>query len=142
VSFGWLSNDFDDSGVIGDPTGATAERGAELFDAAVTVLASALGDRRLRVPQREMSPTMRIDGGRLWRACRSSVRSGHSNGDTARPPRSPKSTARAAIWWWVDGRSRPPTIDDRQRRRHAGGARSDAAGDDRVAHRHRPPGGG
>ena len=44
VSFGWLSNDFDDSGVIGDPTGATAERGAELFDAAVTAFASALGE--------------------------------------------------------------------------------------------------
>jgi creatinine amidohydrolase len=44
VSFGWLSNDFDDSGVIGDPTGATAERGAELFDAAVTAFTSALGE--------------------------------------------------------------------------------------------------
>jgi creatinine amidohydrolase len=31
VSFGWLSDDFDESGVIGDPTAATVERGAELI---------------------------------------------------------------------------------------------------------------
>jgi len=31
VQFGWLSNDFGPSGVIGDPTGATAEWGAELY---------------------------------------------------------------------------------------------------------------
>lgn len=42
VSFGWLSNDFSDDGVIGDPTGATAERGAELFAAAVDGFAEAL----------------------------------------------------------------------------------------------------
>lgn len=35
VTMGWLSNDFDDSGVIGDPTGASAERGAALFERAV-----------------------------------------------------------------------------------------------------------
>ena len=35
VSFGWLSNDFGVSGVIGDPLAATAERGAQLFAAAV-----------------------------------------------------------------------------------------------------------
>ncbi len=44
VSFGWLSNDFDDSGVIGDPTGATAARGAELFDGAVAAFCDALGE--------------------------------------------------------------------------------------------------
>ena len=44
VSFGWLSNDFDDCGVIGDPTQATAEHGAALFDAAVTAFAAALGE--------------------------------------------------------------------------------------------------
>jgi creatinine amidohydrolase len=31
VSFGWLSNDFGPSGVVGDPTGSTAEWGAELY---------------------------------------------------------------------------------------------------------------
>ena len=32
VSFGWLSNDFGPSGVIGDPTGANAEWGATLVE--------------------------------------------------------------------------------------------------------------
>ncbi|MGN6326528.1 creatininase family protein [Pseudolysinimonas sp.] len=32
VSFGWLSNDFDPAGVIGDATGANAEHGAELVE--------------------------------------------------------------------------------------------------------------
>ena len=31
VSFGWTSDDFGPSGVIGDPTGSNAERGAEIF---------------------------------------------------------------------------------------------------------------
>ena len=31
VAFGWLSDDFGPSGVIGDPTGATAEAGARMF---------------------------------------------------------------------------------------------------------------
>jgi creatinine amidohydrolase len=31
VSFGWTSNDFGPSGVIGDPTGSTAQKGAEFF---------------------------------------------------------------------------------------------------------------
>jgi creatinine amidohydrolase len=44
VSFGWLSNDFADNGVIGDPTGATAERGAELFEAAVDAFCEALAE--------------------------------------------------------------------------------------------------
>ena len=44
VSFGWLSNDFSDDGVIGDPTGATAERGAELFAAAVDAFCAALAE--------------------------------------------------------------------------------------------------
>ena len=44
VSFGWLSNDFDASGVIGDPTGATAAEGARLFDQSVQMLATALGE--------------------------------------------------------------------------------------------------
>ncbi len=32
VQFGWVSDDFDDSGVIGDATGATAEAGKRIFD--------------------------------------------------------------------------------------------------------------
>jgi creatinine amidohydrolase len=44
VSFGWLSNDFGDAGVIGDPTAATAERGAELFAGAVDAFCAALGE--------------------------------------------------------------------------------------------------
>jgi creatinine amidohydrolase len=42
VAFGWLSNDFGPDGHIGDPTGATAERGERLFDGAVTAFAAAL----------------------------------------------------------------------------------------------------
>jgi creatinine amidohydrolase len=42
VSFGWSSNDFDDDGYIGDPTAATAEVGASLFDGAVSSFAEAL----------------------------------------------------------------------------------------------------
>ena len=42
VSFGWLSNDFHPDGVIGDPTAATAERGAELFAGSVRSFCDAL----------------------------------------------------------------------------------------------------
>jgi len=35
VAFGWVSNDFGPSGVIGDPTGSSAEIGKALFDQAV-----------------------------------------------------------------------------------------------------------
>jgi creatinine amidohydrolase len=44
VSFGWLSNDFGDAGVIGDPTAASAERGTELFDGAVDAFCAALAE--------------------------------------------------------------------------------------------------
>jgi len=44
VSFGWLSDDFADDGVIGDPTGASAEHGEQLFVAAVEAFAEALGE--------------------------------------------------------------------------------------------------
>lgn len=44
VSFGWLSNDFGPAGVIGDPTLASAERGAELFNAAVSNLVATLAE--------------------------------------------------------------------------------------------------
>jgi len=46
VSFGWLSNDFGPTGHIGDPTGASAERGKERFDAAVRAFAEALDEVR------------------------------------------------------------------------------------------------
>ena len=42
VILGWLSDDFDPSGVIGDPTAATAERGAEIFETAVEESARSL----------------------------------------------------------------------------------------------------
>ena len=42
VSFGWLSNDFFPDGYIGDPTVATAERGAMLFDGAVRTVCDGL----------------------------------------------------------------------------------------------------
>ncbi len=42
VSFGWLSNDFDPDGYIGDPTGASADLGQQLFDMAVAKLAEAM----------------------------------------------------------------------------------------------------
>lgn len=44
VSFGWLSDDFDPSGVIGDPTGANAAEGARLFEQSVEMLGVALGE--------------------------------------------------------------------------------------------------
>lgn len=44
VQFGWLSNDFGDDGHIGDPTGATAERGARLFDDSVEFICQQLRD--------------------------------------------------------------------------------------------------
>lgn len=42
VSFGWVSNDFGPTGVIGDPTQATADWGATLFDRAVADGVAAL----------------------------------------------------------------------------------------------------
>ena len=44
VGFGWLSNDFGPDGHIGDPTAATAEHGAALFEAAVDAFAEALAE--------------------------------------------------------------------------------------------------
>ena len=46
VSFGWLASDFGPDGHIGDPTSATAARGAELFDAAVTAMTDAFAEIR------------------------------------------------------------------------------------------------
>ncbi|BDZ45670.1 creatininase family protein [Naasia aerilata] len=42
VSFGWLSDDFGPSGVVGDPTGASAAEGARMFGRSVHLAAAAL----------------------------------------------------------------------------------------------------
>ncbi|MFI6366225.1 creatininase family protein [Nocardia sp. NPDC050630] len=42
VRFGWLADDFAESGVIGDPTGADATFGAELFESTVGSLVQAI----------------------------------------------------------------------------------------------------
>lgn len=44
VKFGWLSTDFAESGVIGDPTGADAAIGEKLFEERVDTLVAALGE--------------------------------------------------------------------------------------------------
>jgi creatinine amidohydrolase len=44
VSFGWLSNDFGPSGVIGDPTRASAEAGAQSFEQVVRLLGDQLAE--------------------------------------------------------------------------------------------------
>ena len=45
VAFGWLSNDFDDAGYIGDQR-ANAERGAELFNHAVERIGEQMAEIR------------------------------------------------------------------------------------------------
>ena len=42
VSFGWLSDDFGTDGTLGDPTGATAERGKREYEAMVAAAAASL----------------------------------------------------------------------------------------------------
>lgn len=44
VMFGWLSNDFDADGYIGDPTGADADIGKQLFESNVDVLGRSLAE--------------------------------------------------------------------------------------------------
>ncbi|MGQ0847534.1 MAG: creatininase family protein [Actinomycetota bacterium] len=44
VVFGWTSDDFGPSGIVGDPSEATSARGKELFESAVSNLAEALGE--------------------------------------------------------------------------------------------------
>lgn len=51
VAFGWLSDDFGASGVIGDPTGANAPAGAELFAGWLDFATEALDEIR-RFPLR------------------------------------------------------------------------------------------
>lgn len=53
VSFGWISNDFGPSGVIGDPTGANAEAGKRGFEASVALAVEALREiDRFTLPPR------------------------------------------------------------------------------------------
>ncbi|MBC7725370.1 MAG: creatininase family protein [Burkholderiaceae bacterium] len=42
VSFGWTSDDFGPSGVVGDPTGSTARAGAEFFETSVVNAVASL----------------------------------------------------------------------------------------------------
>ena len=44
VSFGWLSNDFNEDGYIGDPTAANAELGMKLFEHSVAELVDAMSE--------------------------------------------------------------------------------------------------
>jgi creatinine amidohydrolase len=44
VTFGWLSDDFGPTGVIGDPTGANAAAGARLVADALDFAVAALGE--------------------------------------------------------------------------------------------------
>ncbi len=44
VSFGWLAGDFGPDGHIGDPTGASPERGRQSFEAAVDRLSAAFAE--------------------------------------------------------------------------------------------------
>ena len=44
VTFGWLANDFGPSGVIGDPTGASAEVGKRAFESVVQTLGEQLAE--------------------------------------------------------------------------------------------------
>jgi creatinine amidohydrolase len=44
VSFGWLSNDFGTDGSIGDPTGASGERGKALYEGMLEAAGQAFGE--------------------------------------------------------------------------------------------------
>ena len=58
VDFGWTTEDFGEVGVVGDPTLASAERGAELFAAAVERMGRAFEEvRDFEFPDRPGGPT-------------------------------------------------------------------------------------
>jgi creatinine amidohydrolase len=44
VTFGWLSDDFGPTGVVGDPTGANPEEGQRMFERSVDLTVAALGE--------------------------------------------------------------------------------------------------
>jgi len=53
VSFGWISDDFGPTGVIGDPTGANAEAGKRGFDSSIELAVAALQEiDRFSLPAR------------------------------------------------------------------------------------------
>jgi creatinine amidohydrolase len=56
VTFGWMSDDFSASGVIGDPTGATAEAGRVAFDHLVAEVVAALGEIAAMTRGRDPTP--------------------------------------------------------------------------------------
>ncbi|QNG20498.1 creatininase family protein [Rhodococcus triatomae] len=56
VRFGWLSDDFSASGVIGDPTPANADQGKVFFEDAVSTLVGAIGEIASFDPGRVLRP--------------------------------------------------------------------------------------
>ena len=68
VSFGWLSDDFGDEGVIGDPLPATAARRRAVRGLGRRVLRRAARDRVVRIPAMtgRRWDELRVDGPRLW----------------------------------------------------------------------------
>lgn len=55
VSFGWLSDDFGPHGIVGDPTGASAEAGRQLFDGSIDAGLAALHEiERFNLPTRDV----------------------------------------------------------------------------------------
>jgi creatinine amidohydrolase len=44
VSFGWLSNDFGTNGTLGDPSGATAEHGKQVYEAMIAAAGQSLAE--------------------------------------------------------------------------------------------------
>lgn len=44
VSFGWLSDDFGTNGTLGDPAGATAEHGKQVYEAMITAAGQSLAE--------------------------------------------------------------------------------------------------
>ena len=64
VSFGWTSDDFGPDGHIGDPTGATAEHGKAIFEAAVEHLTAVIGEaHRFTTPGARLGPANVPTGG-------------------------------------------------------------------------------
>ncbi len=57
VSFGWLSNDFGPTGVIGDPLGANAEHGAALWKTIIDELGAAMAEVRRFPNNAAVSPS-------------------------------------------------------------------------------------
>jgi creatinine amidohydrolase len=53
VTFGWLSNDFGPHGIVGDPTGANADAGKQMFEDSIEAALAALHEiDRFSLPPR------------------------------------------------------------------------------------------